>query len=74
MSKELIAIGKALNEISWCWLNDNHPRLAEAIETEVGRGVTAEQVRRYIMQQTHRLELALRCEQAASWLIEGQDA
>jgi hypothetical protein len=67
---ELAAIGHALNSISWEWLNDNHPELAEAIELEVGRGATPEQVRRFVVARTYRNELALRCEQAARWLVE----
>lgn len=68
-SFSLQAIGDALDEISWEWLSDNYPRLAEAIKTEAERGATPDQVRRYVMQQTQRLELALRCEQAARWLM-----
>lgn len=66
---ELTAIGKALDEISWWWLSDNFPRLAEAVQYEVERGAEPGQVRRYVMLQTQRNELALRCEQAARWLI-----
>jgi len=66
--RELTAIGEALDGISYQWLCDNHPRLAEAIETEVRMGATPDIVRRYVMRQTQRLELALRCEQAARHL------
>jgi len=66
----LSAIGSALDAISWEWLNDNHPQLAEAIETEVARGATPQMVRRYVVQRTERIELALRCEQAANFLVE----
>lgn len=63
-------IGKALDEISWTWLSDNFPQLAEAIKSEMDRGASPDQIRRYVVQQTQRLELALRCEQAARWLTE----
>jgi len=66
---ELTAIGSALNAISWEWLNDNHPELAMAIEVEVDRGATPYAIRRYVVQRTQRIELALRCEQAASHLV-----
>jgi len=66
----LVTIGSALNEISWYWLSDNHPRLAEAIETEVDRGATPKAIRRYVVRRTQRIELALRCEQAAAFLVE----
>jgi hypothetical protein len=72
-SFSLQAIGDALDEISWDWISDNYPRLAEAIKTEIDRGATPDQVRRYVMQQTQRLELALRCEQAGRWLMAGAE-
>jgi len=70
--KDLAAIGAALDEISFDWLSDYHPVLAEAIEAAVGRGVDAQQIRRYVMAQTQRIELALRCEQAARWLAQAE--
>ncbi|MBN1954290.1 MAG: hypothetical protein JW900_04480 [Anaerolineae bacterium] len=63
--RELTNIGAALDVMSMQWLNDNAPELAEALEREVQLGATPPEVRRYVMQQTQRLELALRCEQAA---------
>ena len=71
MSKKdqnLSIIGSALDAISWEWLNDNYPQLAEAIETEVARGAAPDVIRRYVVQRTQRLELAMRCEQAAAHL------
>ena len=65
---DLPEIGRALNQISWQWLNDYHPLLAEAIEMEVDRGAEPLQIRRFVMAKTDRLELALRCEQAARCL------
>ncbi len=68
-AQTLSTIGSALDAISWEWLNDNHPQLAEAIETEVARGATPDIIRRYVVQRTQRIELALRCEQAALHLV-----
>lgn len=68
MREKLETIGQALDEMSWRWVSDQHPTLAEAIETEVALGAQPEAVRRYVMARTQRLELALRCEQAARWL------
>jgi len=65
---DLPAIAQALDSISWDWVSDNHPLLAEAIQTEIGRGANPDQVRRYVMQHTQRQELAMRCEQAARYL------
>ena len=72
MAKErnvaLAGIGAALDALSWDWLIDTHPVLAEAVEEAVDDGVEARDIRRYVMAQTQRLELALRCEQAARYL------
>lgn len=62
-------IGAALDAISWEWINDNHPELAEAIEIEVARGASPAAIRRFVMARTQRIELALRCEQAACHLV-----
>lgn len=66
----LTGIAQALDEISWHWLGDNFPRLAEEIGAAVQSGAEPGQVRRFVMRQTQRTELALRCEQAARWLEE----
>lgn len=71
--KDLTAIGEALDEISAGWLNDYHPLLAEALESAISKGATPTEIRRYVMGKTDRLELALRCEQAARFL-ERQEA
>ena len=68
--KDLAILGAALNELSWQWLNDNCPNLAEALTIAVERGATPVEVRRFVMHRTERRELALRCEQAARHLSE----
>lgn len=70
---ELEILGDALDAVSLQWLNDNYPELAEALAREMDLGATPVQVRRYVMGRTQRLELALRCEQAARALaaVEG---
>lgn len=68
MRDDFSTIGEALDEISWYWISDNYPQLAEAIQTEVKRGARPEAIRRFVMKRTERLELALRCEQAARWV------
>lgn len=66
--KRLEAITAALDEISFEWLGDVHPQLLEAIEKEMVKGAAPEGIRRHVMQLTDRLELALRCEQAARYV------
>ena len=73
MPKDLVAIGSALDEMSWCWISDSYPALAEALKSEADRGASPDQVRRYVMQKTQRLELALRYEQAARWLTHAAE-
>ena len=58
-------VGDALDAESYLWLNDNRPDLAGAIDLAVDRGVEPIEVRRFVMRQTSRLEIALRCEQYA---------
>jgi hypothetical protein len=67
----LTGVGQALDEISWQWLSDNFPRLAEAIQNAVDGGTMPDGVRRFVMARTQRYELALRCEQAARYLLQG---
>ena len=72
--RDLTRIGQELDRISYQWLGDTHPRLAAAIELEVRSGASPADVRRYVMRQTQRVELAMRCEQAARWvMVEGEE-
>lgn len=66
---ELIAIDQALDAISWDWLSTTHPLLAEAVQTDTRRGAEPDQILRFVMKKTERLELALRCQQAARHLV-----
>ncbi len=68
----LEGLAAALDRVSWQWLQDSHPLLAEALELTVGEGTTPAEVRRFVMAHTGRYELALRCEQAARWLGVGE--
>lgn len=65
---ELSELAAAVNEESWQWLQDNLPSLAVALQKEVKAGATPDQVRFFIMRETQRPALALRLEQAASYL------
>lgn len=58
-------VGAAIDYESHQWLNDNRPDLAGAIDQAVDRGIEPIAVRRFVMRQTARIELALRCEQYA---------
>ena len=62
------ALDGALDEIGYQWLEETHPELAAAVEQEVGRGAGAATIKRRVLARTGRLELALRCEQAARYI------
>lgn len=59
------SLGRALDKVSYEWLTEAYPELVEAIEAEVAQGATPTQVKRFVLGHTQRVELALRCEQAA---------
>jgi len=66
-------IGQTLDQISYDWLSDNYPDLLEAIEKAVERGVDPRTIRRFVMLQTDRSPLALRCQQVARAVQRSQD-
>lgn len=60
-------LGAELDKESFIWLAANHPNILEAIEAEIAAGRTPQQVRLFVIRQTGRPELALRCEQASRY-------
>lgn len=58
-------LGEVIDEESYEWMMDNRPETAIALRDVVEGGATAAEIRSYVMRQTERKELALRCEQAA---------
>lgn len=58
-------LSRMLDKESYEWLTGFHPEIIEAIETEVNAGHRPEEIKLFVLKQTGRLELALRCEQAA---------
>lgn len=58
-------LARTLDKESYEWLTGYHPEIVEAIETEVSAGHRPEEIKLFVLRQTARLELALRCEQAA---------
>ncbi len=73
-ANKLQGITRALDFISYEWLGDAHPQLLDAIEQEIGSGADPSAIRRHVMRLTDRLELALRCEQAARHLARVGEA
>lgn len=62
-------LNKVLDEISFDWLLEHFPAVAEAIEAETAKGTTPIAIKRAVMARTGRLEFALRCEQSARFSI-----
>ena len=59
------ALNRALDELSYEWMLEHFPAVADAIEAELAQGATPTAIKRAVMSRTGRLEFALRCEQAA---------
>jgi len=70
MNEAFAELDEILDRESWEWLSENVPTLAGAIEKLVARGLTAEEIRRRVLQRmgAHREPLAKRCENAARFL------
>ena len=63
------ALERALDAESYEWLATNQPDILTAIETEIGNGHTPEQIKWRVLRRTNRLEIAMRCEQAARHIL-----
>jgi hypothetical protein len=63
------ALERALDGASYEWLVSNLPDVAQAIEAAVAAGAKPGEIKTTVLRHTGRLELALRCEQAARWLV-----
>ena len=73
MKKEFKALDGALAAVSWEWLEQTHPLIAEALIYEVGRGGQPKDLKLHVLSATGRPELALRVEQAATFLVAQGD-
>jgi len=65
---DLPHLAAAIDAESWQWLDDNAPLYATAVQNEINAGKTPQQIRHYVMKQTQRQGIAMRCEQAARHL------
>ena len=71
--KPMATLQRALNSASYEWLVANHPDIAEAIEVELSLGATPDGIKREVLRRTQRLELALRCQQGAQYVIDREN-
>ena len=64
-TNNLQQLAKVLDAESYEWLAAHHPTIADAVEASVGAGATPAEIRLFVLRQTGRIEIALRCEAAA---------
>ena len=64
----LARLGAELDKESYEWLAAQHPNILDAIEAEVAAGRAPQDVRLFVLRQTGRIEIAMRCEQAARYV------
>lgn len=74
-TNDMPEIDAALAEDSWNFLQDYQPGLAKGVAAAVRRGVKPDEIRRHIIQNhgENRAAIALRCQQAAAYLMTEQD-
>lgn len=71
MATQFPELASELDRESWDWLVDNHPKIADALEIQVGRGASPDDLREFVKRRigSHREEFAIRCETAARYLL-----
>lgn len=60
---------RALDAESYEWMATNQPNILTAIEAEVAKGRTPDQIKWRVLRITNRFEIAMRCEQAARHVL-----
>lgn len=68
MKNVMPRLGAVLDKESYSWMAANHPEVLDAIEAEVAAGRSPQDVRLFVLRQTGRIEIALRCEQSARYV------
>lgn len=68
---EMPEIDQAIWRESYEFLSEKWPEMLTAVEMAVSRGASAEEVKRRVLGnvEEERKAIALRCQQAAAWLI-----
>ena len=67
--QDFAELGTELDSESWKALEENRPGLADAVRKAVGRGRSADEVRRFVYRRTRNQQIAQHCQQAARHLI-----
>ena len=72
MQANLKTLTKALDKNSYEWLALHDPDILAGIEQAIAAGAGVADIRQHVLMHTHRLELAMRCEQAARHVKESE--
>ena len=64
-----INTARAINQESAEWLANNNPVYYDAIAADIELGATPDEIYRYVVRETSRNEIALRCRQAAAHMV-----
>lgn len=68
-SDPFLALRESLDAESWDWLSETMPSVARGVSLAVTANQSPADIRRFVAGQTGRVELSLRCEQAARHLL-----
>ena len=68
-SDPFLDLRQSLDAESWDWLSETMPSVARGVSVAVAAKQTPADIRRFVAGQTGRVELSLRCEQAARQLL-----
>lgn len=69
LSQSFKPLTEALDKNSYEWLAGHDPDILSGIEAAIDSGVKPVDIKRHVLMQTNRLELAMRCEQAARYTV-----
>ncbi len=72
-TEPMSSLGEALDDASFDWMLEQYPKVAAAIIQSLANGATPRDVKYYVLAQTGRVELALRCEQCARAAVRGRE-
>lgn len=70
MSEALAELDIAMDEESWDFLNTKYIPIAKLVKKAVDEGIAPDVIKRRVLERLgqHRIELAIRCENAARYL------
>lgn len=76
ITQEFPPLDDAIDDDAWTWLQDHAPKYAAGVQKSVQMGGKPDKIYRYVLDRVgqDRKALALRCKQAAAYLLALQTA